>query len=238
MASDLNASRDALVESERQAALGSLVPVVAHNIRNPLASIRAGAQLIDAGDDRDELHQTRDEIIESVDRLERWVSALLSYLHPLQPHLADTSLAVVVDGALAPLKPKLDDKSIRIERRGWQHSPSCSVDSDLLEQAIYGLLNNAVDASPAESSIALAVRADRDTAVLTIDDHGPGIAFDPNPHDLTPGPSTKRFGTGLGIPFAFKICQAHGGQIEINPRASGGTRALLRLPLSPRERAS
>ena len=99
MARELVASRDALLENERQAALGALVPVVAHNIRNPLASIRATAQLIEDGADVQGLHRIRSAIIESVDRLERWVSALLSYLHPLEPYARSIQMNAVVDGA-------------------------------------------------------------------------------------------------------------------------------------------
>ncbi|MFT7461387.1 MAG: methyl-accepting chemotaxis protein, partial [Planctomycetota bacterium] len=83
MASELSSSRDALVESERQAVLGALIPVVAHNIRNPLASIRATAQLLDDVEDSEELKESKQAIMDTIDRLGRWVSALVSYLHPL-----------------------------------------------------------------------------------------------------------------------------------------------------------
>ncbi|MEE9551620.1 MAG: histidine kinase dimerization/phospho-acceptor domain-containing protein, partial [Gammaproteobacteria bacterium] len=86
MARDLETSRNALVESEKQAALGALVPVVAHNIRNPLASIRATAQVLDDVEDAEELKECRQAILDTIDRLGRWVNALVSYLHPLKPN--------------------------------------------------------------------------------------------------------------------------------------------------------
>lgn len=233
MAQDLSASRDALIAAEKQAVLGALVPVVAHNIRNPLASIRAAAQLLEDPADRAELKETSAAIIDTVDRLERWVSALLSYLHPLKPHPVPARLATIVDGALAPLKNKIDAKQLRIEKHGWDDIRCRAlVDIDLLEQAIYGLLNNAVDAAPERSVIALCLRA-VNFAELTIDDQGPGLPFDPRPGDLTPGPSTKRFGTGLGIPFAFKVCAAHGASLSFAPRLPKGTRVSLTFPPGP-----
>ncbi len=231
MASQLSASRDALVAAERQAALGALVPVVAHNIRNPLASIRATAQLIDAHDSAAEHAQTKSNIIESVDRLERWVSALLSYLHPLKPHCTHVSLDSVLDGASAPLLAKLKEKDIVLEKNGWNGAVYVDVDRDLLEQALYGLLNNAADAAPVASTLTVALCQNDDHARITIDDEGQGIAFEPKPSDLSPMPSTKRMGTGLGIPFAYKVCEAHGAQITIRARDEGGTRVEILLPL-------
>ena len=67
---------------------------------------------------------------------------------------------------------------------------------------------------------------------LRIDDEGPGIAFEPDPRELSPGPSTKKGGYGLGIPVAWKICHAHGGTIDVRRRSGGGTRATVSLPLA------
>ncbi len=235
---DLAASRSALAASERQAAQGALVPVVAHNIRNPLASIRAAAQLIDSADDPAELAETRTEIVATVDRLERWVSALLTYLHPLRLRRQRVALARVVDGALQPLASKLAARRLRLRRSGWAVDMHVQGDPELLEQAVYGLLNNAVEASPAGAELVLGLHRQVDAAELWIEDRGAGLPFEPQPDGLRPGPTTKRFGTGLGIPFAFKVCQAHEGGLVFDPRAGGGTRVRLWLPLARREDAA
>ena len=225
-------SQRILVESERQAALGALVPVVAHNIRNPLASIRATAQVMDDSGDGAELAESRRVIIDTVDRLERWVTALLSYLVPLEPRRRECRLADVVEGALAPLESKLRRKALRVERKGWEQDAPLAVDPDLLEQAIHALLGNAVEASPAHARIRLELARSDHAVELRIDDEGPGIAFEPDPRELSPGPSTKRGGYGLGIPVAWKICHAHGGTIDVRRRNEGGTRATVFLPLA------
>ena len=232
MAADLASSRNALIESERQAALGSLVPVVAHNIRNPLASIRAASQIIDQLDEAGNLQKTKQALIDTVDRLERWVSSLLSYLNPLKPHKRTASLSTVVDGALSPLNSKLTEKHLHIARQNWYDGENLYVDVDLLEQAVYGLLNNAFEASPQAGTITLALETTNASNTLIIDDEGPGLPFNPHPTNLSPGPSTKRFGTGLGIPFAFKICHAHGGNLKFETAPGGGTRVRLSLPTS------
>lgn len=230
MANDLAISRDALVQSERQAALGALVPVVAHNIRNPLASIRATAQTIDDVEDEQELIEAKRAIIATVDRLERWVSSLLSYLNPLEPHRQITRLSRVADDALALLESKCKEKDVTIERRNWDVDHQIAVDTDLLEQAIHGLVLNALEATPGHSKIHVNLEANQDDVALIIADEGPGMIFNPDPKDLTPGPTTKRSGTGLGIPFAHKVCQVHGGNLGFVSIPGNGTRARITLP--------
>ncbi len=235
MAGELADSQRAVLKSERQAALGALVPVVAHNIRNPLASIRSTAQVLDFVAEPGERAELAASIIASVDRLERWVGALLNYLNPLRLERRAVAFAAVVDQAAEALAPRLTEKQLELERRGWSATSSAEavtveVDVDLLEQAIYGLLNNALEASPRGAKIVLSLTADGTEAVLEIRDQGAGMPFAPKPTDLSPGPSTKRFGTGLGIPFAFKVCEAHGGRLEFELIAAGGTCARLTLP--------
>jgi signal transduction histidine kinase len=233
MAKELASSRDALIENERQAALGALVPVVAHNIRNPLAGIRAAAQMLDNTDSPDEFHETREDIIETVDRLERWLGTLLFYLNPLEPQIKSVNLSTVVAGALKPLKTKLEERGLKIQSRNGKTDDLVHVDIDLLEQAIHGLLNNAVEASPHGAQITLSIEAREQEVELMVDDEGPGMSNTPQPTDRLPGPTTKRFGTGLGIPFAFKVCHAHGGKLAFERSPRGGTRARVIIPATP-----
>lgn len=232
MAVELARSRDALVESEKSGALGALVPVVAHNIRNPLASIRATAQLIDHADSPEEQQEIKQAIIETVDRLGRWVSALVSYLHPLKPHPRRTNPTGMIDAAVALLAGRIEDRGMEVARERWDTESLVDVDVDLMEQALYGLLSNAVDASPAKGKLLLGACREEDRYVITIADQGPGMPFQPVPSGLAPGPSTKRMGTGLGIPVAFKVCKAHGWTIDFAPNEGGGTRITITAPLA------
>ncbi len=233
MAAELAASQEALVDKEKQAALGSLVPVVAHNIRNPLAAIRASAQLIDASATGEDLAESRRDIIETVDRLGRWVTALVSYLHPLKPHPVRVRPEAIAEAALRLLAPRLADKTVRVERAYAADAGEVMADADLMEQAVYGLLSNAVDASPDGATLRVEIAAAGNAVTLAIVDAGPGMPFQPDPRELSPGPSTKRFGTGLGIPVAYKVCRAHGWQLEFLPGPDGGTRVVISAPVAP-----
>ncbi|MDP6518239.1 MAG: HAMP domain-containing protein, partial [Alphaproteobacteria bacterium] len=238
MADDLAHSREALVRSEKQATLGALVPVVAHNIRNPLAGIRATAQVLGGPDLSDDVRDGFTGIIGAVDRLENWLGSLLSYLNPLQPKKDDHDLGACVDNALALLEPRLAEKQVAIRREGWDAPVRAAFDGHLVEQAIYGLLANAVEASPEGGTVTVSVRYFDGEARLDIADDGPGLPFAPSPRGLFPGPTTKTYGSGLGIPFAFKICDLHDGRLAFAAAAGGGTQVTLALPAAPAARDS
>lgn len=230
MAEEVAESRAALVRSEKQAALGALVPVVAHNIRNPLASIRATAQVLpDVPDEAGKIKATKD-IISAVDRLSAWLTSLLSYLDPGGAHRKAGRLADCADTALSLLAAKLDEKGVTVSRRTWDDGAQVSLDANLMEQAVYGLLVNAAEASPQGGQLELAAGGGEATSWLSISDHGGGLPFAPSADGAIPGPTTKTWGSGLGIPFAYKICELHDGTLRFDEVEGGGTRATISLP--------
>lgn len=235
MADKLVTSQENLVRTEKQAAQGLLVPMLAHNIRNPLASIRATAQVLDEpeldADTRESLHG----IINTVDRLERWTGALLAYLHPLKPQASLASFREIIEGALEPLQQKIASKSIQMKLPAWSGIRPLSnddrilTDQHLLEQVIYNLVLNAVDASNKNGVVEIRLASTSDSFTLQILDNGSGMPFTPDPSAMS-APTTKRFGTGIGIPFAFKVCDALGGSLQYQSRPDGGTAVIISLP--------
>ncbi len=235
MADELASNRDKLVEAKKQAALGELVPLVAHNIRNPLAGIRAAAQVtLDDSPDpavTDALH----DIIVAVDRLERWVTSLLTYLHPLKPHFTHQTLPQVADNAMSLIQLQLSDKQLGTDKNGWQPEASLiAVDTNLMEQTIFNLVQNAIEAAPPQSTISLQYREQADKVELTIKDQGKGMRYDPVAEQVTDG-EAKRLGCGLGIPFALKVIKQHGGELTYDAEPGRGTRVIIRLPRPTRD---
>jgi signal transduction histidine kinase len=229
MADKLAFSQEALVRTEKQAAQGLLVPMLAHNIRNPLASIRATAQVMDSPEHDAETHESLIGIIDTVDRLERWTGALLAYLLPLKPQPNNTSISDIVEGALAPLQQKIKEKSIQLTLPKWPKNNAVYTDQHLLEQVIYNLVLNAIDASDKASRMEITLELTANEFSLQLLDRGCGMPFTPDPSAMS-APSTKRFGTGLGIPFAFKVCDALGGELNFDARPDGGTAITILLP--------
>lgn len=229
MADDLARSRDALVKSEKQAALGLLVPMLAHNIRNPLSSIRATAQVIEIPAHDEEMQESIKGIINTVDRLERWTGALLAYLHPVKPKLNAVSIETIFSNALVPLTARLHEKKIGVTQQIAEGLSSVLTDEHLLEQVIYNLVLNALEASPPHSQIMIDATLDSFMLKISIRDEGSGMPFKPNPRLDSPGPTTKRFGTGLGIPFVFKVCEVLGGNVEFSANHPRGTVVQLQF---------
>jgi signal transduction histidine kinase len=230
MAQELSDSRASLVRAEKQATLAALVPVVAHNIRNPLASIRATAQVLQDNALPVEVRNGLHDIIATSDRLERWTHALLSYLNPLEPHRAAWSSGALADNIQTMLQVKIAKRDVRLDLTGWRRDLQLNVDAHLVEQALHGLVLNAVEATPPGGSVRLSLEPAESTLMLSIEDEGSGMRFNPDPRDLRPGPSTKRHGTGLGIPFAVKVFDVHGATVRFEPRPGQGTRVTIVLP--------
>jgi len=234
MADKLVTSQESLVRTEKQAAQGLLVPMLAHNIRNPLASIRATAQVMDDPGHDAETRESLNGIINTVDRLERWTGALLAYLHPLRPQPGTTTMREVIEGALSPLQQKIAEKSIQLTLPTWPQTRDYKndeifTDQHLLEQVIYNLLLNAIDASEKAGQIEIQLDITPEAFSLHLMDRGCGMPFTPDPSAIS-APTTKRFGTGIGIPFAFKVCDALDGSLSFTPRTGGGTAITIRLP--------
>lgn len=227
MAAELQNSRQALVRAEKDAALAALVPVLAHNIRNPLASIRAAAQVSDSptldGDTREALQG----IVRTVDRIEAWTRTMLSYLAPMQLRRVPCDLRHLCDTALELLASRVVEANVTVERCGWEQPCPLQADAMLVEQALHGLLNNAVEASPRGAAIHLALQRNNSAVRLVIEDAGPGIPFVPTSGAQMPGPTTKRFGTGLGIPFAMRVLELHHAAVAYEHVEPRGTRVSL-----------
>jgi len=223
MAAELMSSRDRLIETKKQAALGELVPLVAHNIRNPLAGIRAASQVARDEDISNSTRDTLTDIIVAVDRLERWVTSLLSYLHPIKPHLSETTLLKVTDNALSLIELQLADKQISLQRVGWEcEGKPLSLDIHLVEQAIFNLVQNALEASSTGDIIELHYLQNATKVSLTINDQGRGMTFDPVAEQVMDG-EEKRLSCGLGIPFSLKVIKQHGGNLSYAKTDTGGT---------------
>ena len=228
MAEELSLSQDALVGTEKQAPMGLLVPILAHNIRNPLASILATAQVTDSPKLDPDTRESLQGIISTVDRLERWTGSLLAYLHPIKAQQG------CYQQSIARCHRTFTTKTARkiIQTKVTTIPTPFDVfltDEHLSEQALYNLLLNEIDASPKTVIILLKVDFTGSVILITINDQGSGMPFTPDPHTISPGPTTKRF-TSLGIPFAFKVCEVLAGNLQFRPNLQCGTEVLISLP--------
>lgn len=239
MASALKSIQGQLVHAERLAALGELSSYIAHNIRNPLASIRSAAQvgLQEAVDP--EGRETLNDIIQAADRLEHWVKQLLSYTRPLSLNLRRHSLNRLIEGSVALHKQAMAEKHLRPVLELTRDLPEVILDQEWMEQAMAAILSNAIEASPPGGKItvetAIANSRDHPLVLLRIQDEGSGISPEVRERIFHPYFTTKANGIGLGLAIARKVVGQHRGSITLLTKPSQGTIAEITLPLVPTE---
>jgi signal transduction histidine kinase len=224
-----------IVEAEALAVVGEMSTVVAHGIRNPLASIRSSAELITAdlapgGSARTALESARD-ITHEVDRLEGWVRGLLTYAQPARGPLEDVPLAEVVRSSLDGFAREFDRRGIVASVELPCTPPTIRGNRALLAEVLNNLVSNAIDAMPSGGTLrVVAEPPDGDHRVrVAIVDSGVGISPERLREVFAPFFTTKGRGIGLGLPLARRILRRCGGDIELESAPGRGTSVKLQL---------
>jgi signal transduction histidine kinase len=236
MAASLAEIQQRLVAAERFAMVGEMSAYIAHNIRNPLASIRATAQseLCDLAEG-DPRRASFADIITAADRLESWVGDLLRFSGPVTLARGPESVNTLLARCAELTRPQLGRKGLDLRLDLDPALPAVILDRNKMEQVFSTVLANAIDASPAGSTIRIAstLRPGPNGtahACIRTEDAGAGIPSERLTNLFTLFFTTKATGTGLGLAMAHKIVTAHGGTIAIASREGEGTVVEIRLP--------
>jgi signal transduction histidine kinase len=227
----LEASQAALVRSEKLAIAGLFAARVAHDIRNPLSSIKMQAQLL-----RPRLHDSPDDeamlnaVLHDVDQVESVIRDLLELARPGELKLQPASLNAVVRDALGRLRAQFDHRHISVSATLDDALPAVMLDESRFRQILLNVLVNASEAMITGGALHVSSRRGGDGAVaLEVCDDGIGV--DPALGDrvFEPFVSTKRDGVGLGLVNAKAVVEGHGGRITIAPRQPQGTCVTISL---------
>ena len=238
-----------LRRGEALAAVGQAAAQVAHEIKNPLGSIRLGvAMLRDMTRDREAI-TTIDLVERGIEHLSKLTLDVTQFSRRGQLTLnADVDLAELLNESLDLVAEKLREKRTPIERRFPEEPVSGNWDEDQLRQVFVNLLANAVEAGPAESPVTLTAErvtmpsGDRrngeggrqvPAARISFTDRGQGMDERTRARIFEPFFTTKKKGTGLGLAIAKQIVEQHGGTIRVESTPEQGTRFTVELPLSP-----
>ena len=231
----LEQSQQALVRSEKLGLAGLMAAQVAHDIRNPLSSIKMQTQIV-----RGRLPKGSDEeaalgaVLHDIAQVESVIQDLLELARPGLMRLEPTDLNAVVRDVLQQLGPQLTHRKILVELHLADGLPRIPLDVVRFKRALVNVFVNASDALPTGGDVEVTTRtgADNETIEIEVADDGPGI--DPALLDkvFDPFVSTKRDGIGLGLVNVQSVVQSHGGSITLGPRQPHGTRAVIRLPVT------
>ncbi|MHB8910564.1 MAG: ATP-binding protein [Syntrophales bacterium] len=219
--------------SERLASLGRLAAGVAHEIRNPLSSIRGFAQYFQkrfSGQAEEEGYAS--VMIKEVDRLNRVITELLDFAGPKEPHRERQSIEAIVEHALRLLAPDLSARKVTVMREYEPGLPSIPVDRDQLSQVFINILLNAIQSmgEGGEIRIVLRRRVPPPGIEASVTDTGAGIPAEDLEKVFEPFFSRKRKGTGLGLAIVHQIVTGHQGEIGVESEAGRGTTFRIVLP--------
>ena len=233
---DLSAIKELEAEvrrSERLAAIGRLSAAIAHEIRNPLASISGSVEMLSTGaelpDDDRALLQI---VLREVDRLNTLVSDFLEYSRPRTPKLASTQLAPIIHRVVDLFRYQIEDE-LRVDLEIDDDLPDLELDEQAVEQMLWNLLNNAREAARESADPVVSVLSTRvgNDVIMSVQDSGSGIADEDLERVFQPFFTTKTGGTGLGLATLYRIAEAHGASVVArSSEALGGAQFDVRFP--------
>ena len=224
-----------LREQAALAKLGEMAAVIAHEVKNPLAGMRGalqvfGKQILESGTKTQV--QVLKEIVSRIDALDQMMKDLLLFARPPKPKRSPTEVVPLVAATANLLSEDPALKGVDVQIEG--SAPAISADPDMLRIVFQNLLINSAHAMNGKGRIRVAVGSMESTCQIAFIDTGPGIPNEIREKIFTPFFTTKSRGSGLGLPTAKRLIEAHEGQIAIDCPSTGGTAVIVRLPMNAR----
>ncbi|MDH4131239.1 MAG: ATP-binding protein [Gemmatimonadota bacterium] len=227
-----------LIQSEKLASLGQVATGVAHGLRNPLASIRASAQLLATHPGSTAAPEHLRGLIAEVDRLDRRITHLLDFARPASLRLTSEKVATLVEDVLPAFAERARSQQVAVQVTIPPALPTVRMDALRTEQALVEVISNAFDAMPSGGTLSIGAHPSNGGGqtpgvVVEVRDTGPGIPLSIQPSVGQPFFSTRPEGTGLGVATARRFVEQGGGRLEITSAPPGGTTVRLWLPVAP-----
>ena len=224
------------INSERLAFIGTLAGGLAHEIKNPLSTLNINLQLLKeelesmTGENSKRVYMKTQVLQKEVQRLEQILNDFLRFARGQKLELKDYDMNEILDEVADFVTPEIKQKKILILKSYDADLPQCHLDSNLIKQAILNIIINAEQAM--ENGGELMIRTSKDKKYIQIDitDTGPGIPKDIIDKIFQVYFSTKKTGTGLGLPTAKRIIEDHRGTISVQSEEGKGTNFSITLP--------
>jgi len=216
-----------LQEQEHMARLGEMAAVLAHEIRNPLSSIKGFAQYHLEGQKDPDLYEDLSLIVKESVRLEHLTESLLAYARPLELHPTSVNLSELCQDIKRAVGPVAEGVTLEFDCC----NRTIFIDREKLMQIILNLIQNGIEAvDPQDGVVKVSCLIRDEVLVIIIEDNGPGVSEKINGRIFEPFITTKTKGTGLGLAIVRRLVDAMGGKIGFSRRKEGGTRVLVTFP--------
>jgi PAS domain S-box-containing protein len=223
-------------ESQKLAAVGQLSAGIAHEVRNPLSSIKMSLQILEKRMNPEGNDLKRFKIAQrEVEHLESLVNDVLIYAKPMAPKKEFADLQRILERSLSLSEQNIKEKQIQVKMNYDMDFPLLFIDTAMVEQALINIYRNAIDAMETGGTLSISARLlsrEHRAALIEIKDNGSGIAAEDMVHLFNPFFTQKQYGTGLGLTQVKKIIDLHDGTIELISEKGKGTEVKITLPVS------
>ncbi|MCW5829154.1 MAG: hypothetical protein KIT79_07540 [Deltaproteobacteria bacterium] len=236
-------SNDRIRARSRMAALGEMAAGLAHEIRNPLGSIKGAVQVLETSRSPEQNQEFLSIILEEVQRLNRVVSEFLNYAREPKPQLEPVDLNRLIERTARQVSLAEEQGEVKIVLDLAENLPQLAADPEQIKQVLLNLVSNAFVAMKDRTARVLTLRTrwrpapdgGQGSVVIQIADTGSGMNPETLDRVFTPFFTTRPEGTGIGLPVCERLVEAHGGTIDVNSREGEGTEFTIVLPLPPAE---
>lgn len=229
---NLKAAQSEVQRSERLAALGQLTAGLAHELRNPLGTIKNSAEMLARRlPSEDPIAKELSGFISTeVDRTNELVKRFLDFARPFRLRVEEADLRDIIDRAILQVESRASQRGVTILRNDSPDATMLPVDAQWLEQMMANLLGNAIDASAEGSAVTVSTKPTDGGIEIAVTDRGIGIAPQNLASIFNPFFTTKADGTGLGLAIVSKIVDEHRGRIFVDSEPGSGTTFRIWLP--------
>lgn len=225
---------DEIELSRRLAAIGRLTSGVAHEVKNPINAIVVHLEVL-----RQKLNQIDPDTLRHMDvigseirRLDRVVQTLVDFTRPVDLRLTELDLRKLVDEVVMLASPEAERLNVHIERETSHEPLLVRIDADLVKQAVLNIVINGVQAMSLDGGrLQVSTQGNTELATITVRDEGPGIPAEIRDKIYNLYFTTKKGGSGIGLPMAYRVVQLHNGALEFDSVEGQGATFTLRIPL-------